>query len=90
MAETSLPQKSKPKGGPGRPKGCPNKLTTELKTMILGALAECGGVEYLKTQAHQNPVAFLGLVGRLIPHVVKGEGDNGQIIVEIVKFGADL
>jgi len=88
MASPSLPQKSKPKGGPGRPKGCPNKLTTELKTMILGALAECGGVEYLKIQAVENPNAFLALVGRLIPYVVKGEGDNGQIIVEIVKFGA--
>jgi len=81
-------QKSRRKGGPGRPKGCPNKLTTELKTMILGALAECGGVEYLKIQAVENPNAFMALVGRLIPYVVKGEGDNGQIIVEIVKFGA--
>jgi len=87
----TMPQKSKPKGGPGgpgRPKGCPNKLTTELKAMIMGALAECGGVEYLKVQAVENPSAFLRLVGQLIPYVIKGEGDNGQIIVEIVKFGA--
>ena len=35
--------------------------------MIEAALCAAGGVEYLTRQAEQNPVAFLGLVGRVMP-----------------------
>jgi len=53
--------------GPGRQKGVPNKVTTELKQMIMGALDEAGGKDYLVTQAQKNPNAFLTLVGKYIP-----------------------
>lgn len=33
--------------GPGRPKGVPNKLTSDVKAMILAALDKAGGAEYL-------------------------------------------
>lgn len=52
----------------------PNKVTTELKEMILGALAEAGGTEYLKRQAQENPGPFLTLVGKVLPYQVTGEG----------------
>lgn len=53
--------------GQGRPKGIPNKITTSLKEMILGALDEAGGQSYLVEQAMKNPNAFLQLVGKIIP-----------------------
>jgi hypothetical protein len=38
--------------------------------MILTALSELGGVEYLKQQARDNPVAFLSLLGKIVPREV--------------------
>src|ERR1043166_4888780 len=55
--------------GQGRPKGALNKFTADLKEMILGALAAKpgGGQAYLERQADENPVAFMALVGKLLP-----------------------
>jgi hypothetical protein len=58
----------------GRQKGSPNKLTKQLKDMILEALDESGGIEYLKQTAIDHPVAFLTLVGKVLPLQVTGEG----------------
>lgn len=62
--------------GPGRPKGKPNKLTRDVKEMVLTALNDAGGAEYLRKQADANPSAFLTLVGKLLPKQLTGE--NGQ------------
>ena len=56
-----------PRAGMGRPKGSANKVTKELKDMILAALEESGGVEYLKKRAQDNPAAFLTLIGKVLP-----------------------
>lgn len=72
--------------GKGRPKGVPNKTTAALKDMILQALDEAspgGGIEYLKLQAADNPVAFLSLVGKVLPMTVAGTGANGAITVTV-------
>lgn len=61
----------------GRQKGTPNKLTGELKNMILTALANKGGVTYLEAQADLNPNAFLTLVGKVLPLQVTGEDGKG-------------
>lgn len=58
----------------GRKKGTPNKLTGELKDLILNALSEAGGLNYLVTQAQNNPTAFLTLVGKVLPMQVSGPG----------------
>lgn len=68
--------------GQGRAKGVPNKITRDLKAMILGALDDAGGQAYLLAQAHENPVAFMTLIGKLIPSEVKTEHtgkDGGPI-----------
>lgn len=57
----------------GRQKGTPNKLNAALKDMILEALNEAGGVDYLVKQAKKrNPGPFLALVGKVLPLQVTG------------------
>lgn len=68
-----------PNAGKGRKAGVPNKLTTALKDMILQALSDAGGVEYLKAQAVDNPNAFLALIGRVLPLQVKEGGDDPRV-----------
>jgi hypothetical protein len=60
----------------GRQRGSPNKVTADLKGMILGALSAKGGQKYLETQATENPNAFLQLVGKVLPMTVAGDADN--------------
>lgn len=66
------------KGNPGKPKGAVNKATKELKEMILAALDNKGGVEYLEKQADENPNAFLTLIGKVLPMTVQGPGEGGE------------
>jgi hypothetical protein len=53
--------------GQGRPKGTPNRLTADVRAMILAALDKAGGVDYLVAQSERNPAAFLTLVGKVLP-----------------------
>jgi len=69
--------------GPGRPKGVPNKNTKALKDMILGALDNKGGVEYLEKQADENPTAFLSLIGKVLPTTLQGSGANGEHLTKV-------
>ena len=69
-----------PNAGKGRQKGVPNKITSELKDMILAALGDAGGVDYLTKQAKENPTAFLTLVGKVLPLQV-GAGDGLKKLV---------
>lgn len=57
----------------GRVKGVPNKVTGAVKDMVLQALMNKGGVKYLERQADENPTAFMGLVGKVMPTQVTGE-----------------
>lgn len=67
-----------------RPKGVPNKVTGELKEMILRALSDAGGVTYLVKCARENPAPFLALVGKVLPLQVTGE--SGQPIPVSIAF----
>jgi hypothetical protein len=51
-----------PKTG-GREKGTPNKITADVRAMIVAALDRAGGEEYLLEQATANPKAFVSLLG---------------------------
>jgi hypothetical protein len=70
-------QKGERRGG--RVKGTPNKVNGDIKEMVVTALSKAGGVEYLVQCAHKQPVAFLGLVGRVLPLTIAGKGENGAI-----------
>lgn len=73
----------------GRPRGEPNKLTGDVKAMILRAAELAGddmtseddevrgGVAYLREQAKANPPAFMALLGKVLPMQVKAEVEGG-------------
>lgn len=73
--------------GPGRPKGIPNKNTGLIRDMIATALSHVGGADYLARVAETHPGPFLGLVGKVLPIQLTGDG-GGDIKHSItVTFG---
>lgn len=62
--------------GAGRKKGVPNKITGELKSMILDALDREGGVAYLQNVAKEDMKAFCSLLGRVLPMTVAGDPES--------------
>lgn len=77
-----------PNAGKGRPKGVPNKVTGQLKDMILQALDGAGGARYLQRQADENPSAFLSLVGKVLPMTVQHSGQDGGPLVIVTGIPA--
>lgn len=67
------PSRGGKREGAGRPKGVPNKLTTQVKEAILEAFDKAGGVDYLARQADENPTAFMTLLGKIVPNEMKAE-----------------
>lgn len=75
----------------GRTKGTPNKTTALLKDAILKA-AEATGEDgqgkgkltgYCKFLARQEPKAFAGLLGRILPTQISGDPENPLQIVSL-------
>ena len=60
----------------GRPKGSPNRITTELREMVMAALEQEGGVELLRRWAREKPEVFSKLLVRCIPQAVRAEVDG--------------
>lgn len=79
----------KPPAKGGSRKGIPNKITSDLKEMILGALDGAGGVVYLQNKAESHPAAFLALIGRVLPLQVSGD-PNAPLVVKIVQVTSEL
>ena len=75
-------------GGPGRPKGKPNKINAVLKDDILQAYQQRGGVEWLKGLKDRD---FVGLLEKTMPREVSADlrvatdPRNVKIIVEHVE-----
>jgi hypothetical protein len=72
--------------GRGRPKGSPNKVSAAIKEMVVQALNEAGGVDYLIEQAKGNPTAFLTLVGKVLPLQVDADV-NAKVVGTVVFKG---
>lgn len=67
----------------GRKPGTPNKVSRDVRELILEALSGVGGSAYLARQAEGNPTAFLNLVRKLVPTQLTGK-DDGPIMHEMI------
>jgi hypothetical protein len=87
---------NKPPVSPGRPKGVPNKTTQLLKDAILSA-AETVGEDgegkdgltgYLVRVAKNDIKAYAGLLGKVLPMQITGDGDT-PLTVTIRRYADD-
>jgi hypothetical protein len=76
-------KKRPPAAGIGRRKGVPNRISGDVRRMIEGALHEAGGQAYLTRQATENPVAFLSLLGKILPREVKAEVAATNVVPDL-------
>lgn len=81
---TKLVTRKPPAAGKGRPKGSQNKATKALKDMILGALDDAGGQDYLRRQSIKNPTAFMTLIGKVLPTTINADV-NGEMKTTVIK-----
>jgi hypothetical protein len=83
----SVAKNRPPAAGLGRKLGSKNATPKAIKDMILEALAGVGGVEYLKSCAknEKTTAAFLGLVGKVLPLQISGEG-GGPLLIAAVEW----
>lgn len=57
--------------------------------MILGALSDVGGQDYLVRQAEENPTAFMGLIAKVLPTELKSADPGGLIVTVQTGVPAD-
>lgn len=69
--------------GKGRPKGSPNKATRTIREAVLASFDAVGAEDYLVRQAHENPVAYLSLLGKILPTQVTG-ADGGAAVIHVL------
>lgn len=50
-----------------------------MKDVILGALSDAGGEAWLVEQARKSPVAFMALIGRVLPLQVNDGGADPMV-----------
>ena len=78
-----------PSAGIGRKKGVPNKTTALLKEAILRAAEQSGYdqrgrdglIGYLRRVADEDVKAFSGLLGKVLPLQVVGDG-GGPVVIQ--------
>lgn len=86
MAETKVVKSGTRTKRGGRKAGTPNKVTAQIKDAIITAAEKYGQdgkgkdkmVGYMMRLAGEQPVAFAGLLGKVLPTQVAGTGDDGE------------
>lgn len=75
-----------PSAGKGRPKGAINKLTATIKNAIEASFEKVGGAEYLARMAETQPVAYMTLLGKVLPTQIDGSVQAiGMAVVTIAR-----
>ena len=69
----------------GRQPGTANKVTRDLREMIIGALDKAGGLAYLTRQAETSPAAFMTLIGKVLPTQIAGDKDNPLNVIHAIE-----
>ena len=69
----------------GRTKGTPNATTRQMREILHEAFEEAGGVAYLVKQAHEQPRAFMALLGKLIPQEIRAEVEGSDLPLVVVR-----
>jgi len=85
LHQQALDTTTPPAAGKGRPKGARNKMTPALKEMILAALNANGGHKWFEQQAAANPVAFMALLGKVLPMQVSGS-ESQEIKISVIRY----
>lgn len=85
----TAPKRKPPAAGKGRPKGATNKLTRTIKAAIEEAFDKVGGAEYLAKMAYAEPVAFMTLLGKILPTQLEHTGKDGASLAEEAAAAAD-
>lgn len=68
----------------GKPKGTKSKNSIKLREQILGALDRLGGMAWLVKLGQQEPVAFVSLLGKVLPSTLAGNEDDGKLGLRVV------
>jgi hypothetical protein len=90
LSEVEASRPKRPKTG-GRKKGTPNKVTGDLRSMVLGALADAGGRKYLAKQAKQNPGPFMALLGKCLPKdITNSDGSLSAAFARLIAEEAGI
>jgi len=76
--------------GAGRKPGVQNAVNTELKQVILRAFDKLGGEEYLIELAKEHPVAFVGLLAKIIPRDIVADVNLRTVLKRIDLTGGDI
>ena len=67
----------------GRKPGSPNKLTKNMREIIMVAFTKAGGCDYLVRQSKEEPKAFMALLGRVVPQEI-------AVSIHNVDLGAEM
>lgn len=62
------------------------KAGDSFRDMVLEALEQAGGADYLEQLAREKPTAFLALVGKVLPLQVKAEHEVGKRLAKALAW----
>lgn len=71
---TASEKRKPPAAGKGRPKGAVNKLTKTIREAVELSFAQVGGAKYLAQMAVEQPVAYMTLLGKVLPQQMEHSG----------------
>ena len=81
----SAAKRRPPAAGKGRKKGSVNKLTKSIKEAIEASFEQVGGAKYLAEMAEKQPVAYMTLLGKVLPTQVDANISDKRSVV--LNFG---
>jgi hypothetical protein len=85
---TDTEKRKPPAAGKGRPKGAVNKLTKTIREAVEVSFEKIGGADYLAKMAIEQPVAYMSLLGKVLPQQIEATG-TFKTITEVMLSGPE-